>query len=58
MQGLMCVAQGHNVATRVRLEPTTPQSRVKYFTTESGSKLFDSDCIPESFFFKKLILKK
>ena len=24
----------------------------------SGSKLFDSDCIPESFFFKKLILKK
>ena len=33
-QGLMCLAQGHNTVKSVRLEPTTPQSRVKQSTTE------------------------
>ena len=34
MQGLVCLAQGHNAVTSVRLEPATPQSRVKHSTTE------------------------
>ena len=25
-KGLMCLAQGHNIVTPVRLEPTTPRS--------------------------------
>ena len=29
----MCLAQGHNAVTPVRLEPATPQSRVKHSTT-------------------------
>ena len=33
-QGLMCLAQGHNTVTLVRLKPTTPLSRVKHSTTE------------------------
>ena len=33
-QGLMCLAQGHNTVTPVRLEPLTPRSQVKYSTTE------------------------
>ena len=32
--GLMCLAQGHNAATLVRLEHKTPRSRVKHSTTE------------------------
>ena len=32
--GLMCLAQGHNTVTLVKLEPATPRSRVKYSTTE------------------------
>ena len=28
--GLMCLAQGHNAVTPVRLEPAVPQSRVKH----------------------------
>ena len=32
--GLMCLAQGHNPVTPVRLEPAAPRSRVKYSTTE------------------------
>ena len=31
-QGLMCLAQGHNAVTPVRLEPATPRSRVKHST--------------------------
>ena len=31
---LMCLAQRHNAVTPVRLEPTTPWSRVKIFTTQ------------------------
>ena len=31
----MCLAQGHNTVTPVRLEPAAPQSRVKHSTTES-----------------------
>ena len=34
MLGLMCLAQGHNAATPVRLEPAAPRSRVKHSTTE------------------------
>ena len=30
----MCLAQGHNAATPVRLEPAAPQSPVKHYTTE------------------------
>ena len=33
-QGLMCLAQGDNTVTPVRLEPATPLSRVKHSTTE------------------------
>ena len=32
--GLMCLAQGHNTVTLVKLKPATPRSRVKYSTTE------------------------
>ena len=34
---MRCLAQGqgHNTVPPVRLKPTTPQSRVKYSTTES-----------------------
>ena len=32
--GLMCLAQGHNAVTPVRLEPRAPWSRVKPSTTE------------------------
>ena len=32
--GLMCLAQGHNAVTPVRLDPVAPQSRVKHSTTE------------------------
>ena len=31
---VMCLAQGHNAVPLVRLEPTTPQSRVMHSTTE------------------------
>ena len=34
MQGLMCLAQGHNAVTPVKLEPAAPLSRVKHSTTE------------------------
>ena len=30
----MCLAQGHNTVIPVRLEPATPQPRVKHYTTE------------------------
>ena len=30
----MCLAQGHNAVTRVRLEPAIPQSWIKHSTTE------------------------
>ena len=33
-QGLMCLAQGHNAVTPVRLEPATPRSRDMHSTTE------------------------
>ena len=32
--GLMCLAQGHNAVTSVRLEPVAPRSRVKHSTTK------------------------
>ena len=32
-----CLAQGHNLAPPVRLEPATPQSQVKNSTTEPPS---------------------
>ena len=30
----MCLAQGHNTVTQVKLKPEAPWSRVKLFTTE------------------------
>ena len=33
-QGLICLAQGHNVVTPMRPEPATPRSQVKPSTTE------------------------
>ena len=33
-QGLMCLDQGHNTVTSVRLESATPQSQDKHSTTE------------------------
>ena len=30
----MCLAQGHNAVTPVRLKPASPRSRVKHSTTE------------------------
>ena len=33
-QGLICLAQGHNTVTPVRLEPRTLRSRVNHSTTE------------------------
>ena len=30
----MCLAQGHNIVTTVRLKPAVPRSRVKHSTTE------------------------
>ena len=32
--GQMCLANGHNTVTPVRLEPAAPQSRAKHSTTE------------------------
>ena len=32
-QGLMCLTQGHNAVTPVRLEPATPPAQVKHSTT-------------------------
>ena len=32
--GLMCLAQGHNAMTQVRLEPVALPSRVEHSTTE------------------------
>ena len=31
----MCLAQGHNAVTPVRLEPAAPRSQVKHSTTET-----------------------
>ena len=33
-QGFMCLTQGHNAVTPVRLKPATPWSQVKHSTTE------------------------
>ena len=33
--GFMCLAQGHNTVTQVRLEPAAPRSRVKHSSTEA-----------------------
>ena len=35
----MCLAQGHNTVTQVRLEPTASQSQVKHSTTELHKEL-------------------
>ena len=32
--GLLCLAQGHNAVTLVRLKPAVPWSQVKHSTTE------------------------
>ena len=36
----MCLAQGHNAVTPVRLKPAAPWSRVKHSTTEPLHSLF------------------
>ena len=38
----MCLAQGHNAVTLVRLEPAAPRSRVKHSTTEPLRSLSSS----------------
>ena len=38
--GLMCLAQGHNAMTPLRLEPAALQSRVEHSTTEPLPSLF------------------
>ena len=40
LQGLICLAQGHNAVSPVRLEPTTPGSRDKHFSTEQLRSFF------------------
>ena len=35
----MCLAQGHNAVTPVRLKPAAPHSRVKHSTTEPRRSL-------------------
>ena len=37
----MCLAQGHNAVTPVRLKPAAPRSRVKHSTTEPLHSPFD-----------------
>ena len=37
---LMCLAQGHNIVTPVRLKPATPLSQVKHSTTEALRSLY------------------
>ena len=47
--GLMCLAQGHNTVTPVRLKHAAPQSRVKHSTTEPlRSHLVVTDCTHKS----------
>ena len=36
----MCLAEGHNEVTPVRLEPATPRSQDKYSTTEPLGSLY------------------
>ena len=40
--GLMCLAQGHNAVTSLRLEPAAPRSRVKHSTTEPLRSTWDT----------------
>ena len=48
----MCIAQGHNAVTPVRLEPPTPRSRVKQSSTEPLHPHFDYDIsVPRRKFF-------
>ena len=44
MQGLMCLAQGYNTVTQVKLEPATPQSQDKHSTTEPTALLINPLC--------------
>ena len=37
----MCLAQGHNAVTPLRLEPAAPQSRVKHSTTKPVCSLLN-----------------
>ena len=43
----MCVAQGHNTVTPVRLEPAASRSRVKRSTTEPRNEYGLSPIYPE-----------
>ena len=44
----MCLAQGHNTVTPVRLEPPAPWSRVKHSTTESLRSLVPDQTAPSA----------
>ena len=39
----MCLAQGHNTVTPVKLKPVAPQSRVKHSITEPLRSLEDKE---------------
>ena len=41
----MCLAQGHNAVTPVRLESAAPRSRVKHYTTEPLRSLLNMPTI-------------
>ena len=49
--GIMCLAQGHNAVTPVRLKPVAPRSRVKHSTTEPLRSLHYSSTLIHWFFW-------
>ena len=52
----MCVAQGHNTVTPVRLKPGVPQSRVKHSTTEPLCSLMKC-CLMQHFIWVCTVCK-
>ena len=38
----MCLAQGHNAVTQVRLEPVAPRTQVRHSTTEPPQKQYEN----------------
>ena len=51
----MCLAQGHNAVTPVRLEPAALQSRVKHSTTEPLRSL-DWGCVLQRWHHELVVL--
>ena len=56
-QGLMCLAQGHNAVTPVRLEPTALRSRVKHSTSEPLRSLICCHAINLAYFSLTRVLR-